>query len=595
MLWRPAIVLATLASATNAQKPAVWLSAVRNAVGGCCNIKEGNVSGALATGAYTSGVEETGWDVIDISTDPAVSAADAGFAAGLIEGFATQSRIYDAFTNFAAFFFPNMTRTVANGCVLSYIEEQNAWMEQMANAACTKQASKASPDNCTYWQNVAASVAQAQGVWAGYLAAAPASQVLSWHQVYQLANAGDMEDLLNAFPDADCPVSARPSWRQAQEHSLAHGERFGFRASQGDATIVPLSELQDPYSVPPSVRRASHCSGFLRYVPAGTVPSQSGPILLSGHTTFNMYPFMLRVYKMYRMPLPGAAAQVTSFSSRPGDLHSKDDWYVLSSNLTVMETSLSVFDRSIYRSLTPQSVPCWVRVSVANRLASSAPAWAEVFSRYPSGTHNNDWIVGDWNALPKANEAPSNLAWRLEEMPGIVEAWDATPSLVDSGFLFSVNIPNNSIIFNVSGYNRTGYSLLTDPRANIFRLNGPAVHNISALQALMTSNDYKTDPIAKGNPCNAISARCDLPGADGSSHEPYAFGGIDCKLADNAHMAAKAAGPTARVQSGPTHFGGNPVFSFANWSSVPHSGMPETWPFTFEELTSATAGLFPWR
>jgi hypothetical protein len=593
---RSLIAVVAALVAVRAQKAPRWLSAVRDGSGVCCDVESGNVSGAMAIGAYTSGVEETGWDVMDITTDPALSAADAGFAAGIIEGFATQPRIYAAFENFVAFFFKNTNRTVANGCVLSFVEEQTVWMDEMAVLACTKQAVLGSPDNCTYWSNVAASVAQARGIWAGYLLASPADQALSWHQVYQLANAGDLEDLLNAFPDSKCPIVDRPSWRDVHASRDGAPTPPGFQAPQADAPLVPVTELQDPYAVPPLVRSASHCSGFLRYVPStrtSTGATASAPQLLSGHTTFNQYPFMLRVYKMYRMRLPGVVAELTSFSARPGDLHSKDDFYLLSSNLTVMETSLSVFDRSIYSVLTPLSVPCWIRTSAANRLAASAPEWAEIFSRYPSGTHNNDWIVGDWNALPQGSEAPTNLAWRVEEMPGVVEAWDATPNLIEAGFLFSVNIPNNSVIFNVSGYNATGYNLKTDPRANIFRRDGPGVLNISSLQALMTSNNYKTDPFAKGNPCNAISARCDLPGAAGTTHNPYTFGGIDCKLADNARMAPKPQGPTARVQSAPTHLGGAvPVFSFANWSQVEHAGMPETWPFVFEELTSMTSGLW---
>jgi len=49
----------------------------------------------------------------------------------------------------------------------------------------------------------------------------------------------------------------------------------------------------------------------------------------------------------------------------------QDDFYLLDSGLVVMETSLAVFKKSLYETLTPKSVPCWVRVNVANRLAKS--------------------------------------------------------------------------------------------------------------------------------------------------------------------------------------------------------------------------------
>lgn len=37
----------------------------------------------------------------------------------------------------------------------------------------------------------------------------------------------------------------------------------------------------------------------------------------------------------------------------------------------MLETSLAVFNKSLYERLTPRSVPCWVRVNVANRLANT--------------------------------------------------------------------------------------------------------------------------------------------------------------------------------------------------------------------------------
>lgn len=52
---------------------------------------------------------------------------------------------------------------------------------------------------------------------------------------------------------------------------------------------------------------------------------------------------MLRVMKTYHFPSRDerVGSQWFTFSSRPGDLISKDDFYVLSSGLVVMETSLA--------------------------------------------------------------------------------------------------------------------------------------------------------------------------------------------------------------------------------------------------------------
>jgi len=537
----------------------VWFSAVRKPDGSCCQVISGKASDAVAWGAYTKGVETTGWDIMEVATNSSAPSQDAGFAAGLLEGYATQPRIYAAFENFAAFFFPKANRTVANACVLDFVEAQWAWMEQQVAGACPG-------DNCTYWQHVGVSLQQARGVHAGYLLAAPAAQALSWQQVYQLTNAGDLEDLLRAFPDDSCPQEGPGGWRAARD------------AIQ-DPSAAEWAALADAGSVPVGVRLGMHCSGFVR------LTGGASPDILTGHTTFNALEFMLRVYKVYNMPIAGAVARVSSFSARPGDLHSKDDWYALSSNLTVIETSLTVFNRSSYAALRPATVPCWVRVSVANRLGASAPGWAGVFTAHASGTHNNDWIVTDYNALGRGPGAP--LAHRVEEMPGVVRSWDASPALRADGFLFSVNIPNDTLIDVVSGYSRTGLNLTTDPRARIFRRDAHGVTDLPSLRDLMTSNRYQTDPISAGDPCNAISARCDLPAADGSRHTPYAFGGIDAKLINRANLVDPE-GPIALVQSGPSH-AEQPAFSFAQWESVPHAGMPERWDFSFETIQPVTS------
>ncbi len=55
----------------------------------------------------------------------------------------------------------------------------------------------------------------------------------------------------------------------------------------------------------------------------------------------------------------------------------------------MIETLLSVVNMSIYDVITPRSILSWMRVMVANRMASSGKQWIEVFSKYNSGTYNN--------------------------------------------------------------------------------------------------------------------------------------------------------------------------------------------------------------
>jgi hypothetical protein len=68
-----------------------------------------------------------------------------------------------------------------------------------------------------------------------------------------------------------------------------------------------------------------------------------------------------------------------------GDLESKDDFFLLNSEMVVIETSLTIFNKTLYKQLTPQSVPVWIRCQVANRMARNASEWVSLFSLYNSG------------------------------------------------------------------------------------------------------------------------------------------------------------------------------------------------------------------
>ena len=108
---------------------------------------------------------------------------------------------------------------------------------------------------------------------------------------------------------------------------------------------------------------------------------------------------MLRVFKSYFIPLSNPLVKVKTimFSSRPGDLRSKDDFYILDNNLVVLETSLNNYNRSNYNSLDSATLPCWLRVLVANRISSNGKEWSNAFLSFHSGTHNNQWLVVDYN------------------------------------------------------------------------------------------------------------------------------------------------------------------------------------------------------
>lgn len=68
-----------------------------------------------------------------------------------------------------------------------------------------------------------------------------------------------------------------------------------------------------------------------------------------------------------------------------GFLESLDDFYILSSGLVLLQTTNSVYNKTLLKLVTPQSLLAWQRVRVANMMANDGRQWAEIFSKYNSG------------------------------------------------------------------------------------------------------------------------------------------------------------------------------------------------------------------
>ena len=82
---------------------------------------------------------------------------------------------------------------------------------------------------------------------------------------------------------------------------------------------------------------------------------------------------MLRIFKTYNFHLnnPSVKNKNISYSARPGDLESKDDFYIIGQRLAVIESSLNNYNHSMYSFIQKQALPVWMRVNIANRFATS--------------------------------------------------------------------------------------------------------------------------------------------------------------------------------------------------------------------------------
>jgi len=63
---------------------------------------------------------------------------------------------------------------------------------------------------------------------------------------------------------------------------------------------------------------------------------------------------------------------------------------------------------------------------MANHAANSGKEWYEIFSKFNSGTYNNQYMILDYKLFEPYNALKNNTLWIIEQIPGEVAGEDAT-------------------------------------------------------------------------------------------------------------------------------------------------------------------------
>lgn len=488
--------------------------------------------GGVAFGTYNDTIETTGWGVLHLETNPSYPDPIQAYAAGYLEGALTQPRIYEMYENLLEYFFPNETAVPDD--IQSWFMSQDAWMRSMIGS---------NPDS-TYWQAVNLILSQYDGLVAGYSKHSNGESLDI--SAFQLLNGcGDVLDLIPAINE-----TKRTEW-----HNLT------------------------PKEFKRKVSLAGHCSVLIKLT--GDYSD-----LFMGHSAWFTYSSMLRIFKYYNLRFTSsfAASHQIAFSSYPGFLESLDDFYMMDSNLVMLQTTNVIFNQSLYDVVTPNSLLAWHRVRVANLLANSGETWANAVSQYNSGTYNNQYMIVDTKEFTPGQPLGPNVLWVVEQIPGLVESADVSDHL-ERGYWPSYNVAFFPTIYNLSGYPEmvelygvdSSYQLA--PRAQIFRRDQGNVVDFESYQYIMRYNDYPSDPYARGDPDFAICSRYDF-GADA-----IPAGCIDTKVTNYNRslslLAEAVSGPT-------TQDGVFPPFSWANFPEDPHFGEPEVYDFGFVSMAPKT-------
>jgi len=429
---------------------------------------------------------------------------------------------------------------------------------------------------------------------------------LTKDQMYQIAMQADMNDLLPAFSAGPLTISTNSDQKQKNEF---------------EKEIMKINKTLDKEKIEKHIKYegflgGKECSAYVKY-------NKNTQNLISSHSTHNLYTLMNRIYKHFDFNIKFNNEKINSyrFSSRPGDLNSKDDYYTLSNNMVIMETSLHIWDLSIYKNLKIETVPKWIRINIANKLANSNLQWIELFFKHNSGTHNNQWLIVDYKKFEdyllkdqrsnyfneksikenssdlysfgiKSKDFVENLSFLnennhsmkmfqrrkifdilhlIEQIPVLDRAYfkDFSEELIREGYIASYNAPYFDEVINLAGYkinNKTDY--FTANRNILFKKFSKNIETIEDVKILMRFHDEK-------DICDTIAPRCDLV-------QDRPFGAIDAKITDlNLLKEMKS-----NILYGPPHIKGvSEPFNFTlKYNNFSHLGIPEYFDFDWIEV-----------
>lgn len=486
-------------------------------------------SNVAAYGTYDVELLNTGWNVLDIHAGYGNETSNERlmYAAGYLEGTLTAKDIHDHYLNMRPVFLGGRSEEVVKR-VEEFLTKQLEWSRQKVKENDGKDA---------FWRHVGYVLAQLDGLHDGYKQAAETEWQTDYFVVLMLNAVGDLIDLMHKVDPEN-----RPHYDEMHP-----------------ADLLQYVSLQ------------GHCSALVKTTGAYED-------LFLGHSSWFVYSATLRIYKHYDFNLKDdtTAAKKMSFSSYPGFLESLDDFYLMDSQVALLQTTNNVFNMSLYELLTPESLLAWQRVRIANHMAHSGEEWYQAFKKENSGTYNNQYMVIDLKKIHLGQNVEDNALWVVEQIPGLVEGADQS-AILRAGYWPSYNVPFYEEIYARSGYpefvkkHGLDFSYQLAPRAKIFRRDQATVKDLKSFQHILRYNDYTHDSYSEENPCNTICCRGDL-----DSRSPKSSGCYDTKVAD----FKMALSLQSLAINGPTLGDNLTPFSWSGpFANTSHIGLPDKYKF----------------
>ena len=374
----------------------------------------------IARGRYTKSLDTIGWSRLFIETFDNCPSEIQSFAAGYIEGKLTAKNILEFYQNLIGI---HAEEAKELNQVFDYYEKVEKFIRKKTSKMNLTTGYGSNDGNINkdleYWITVALVQAQTDGLYAGYNNIMSKVSPLTFAQIYFINADGEVPELLTVFKArAEAAAAANgntnkynSNYNTNKSSAINIDTKFSFKQKPAKEKYSKFSKeylyknfgTKNPELLWNKLMLHSHCSALIKC----DFSSNSLNDILIGHTTWDSYSEMHRVFKIYDFKFNlfnKFKHSLIMFSSYPGTLTSTDDFYMLNSKIAVVETTLEILDRELYNKYVPEAeghVPNYIRISIANRLASTGKEWTEVFKRNNSGTYNSQWIIVDYQQLKK--------------------------------------------------------------------------------------------------------------------------------------------------------------------------------------------------
>ncbi|GAQ78920.1 Phospholipase B domain-containing protein [Klebsormidium nitens] len=530
-------------------------------------VPNGGEDHACASGVYQREYTNLGWNFLQITTGASCPDPDQAYAAGFVEGALTWEMTWDHWQN---------TKDA-----LSASDELPAFLAANDKYVSGEIAAEHLNSSEAFWWQVSLVLEQLKGLAAGYNSYASTSKKLTLDDFLRMNSDGDFYDLI-------------PALKLKKKDSVGGhlARKFGALRQTVERTLGINTGRTEPNvnfdDEDLTLRGQQKCSALVKVMPDFSE-------IFVAQAAFSGLEELLRIYKLYDFAFHTTAKSAdvipgrrSAFSSYPAHVISGDDFYLISSGIVAVETTIGTFNDDLYRNgITPEgSVFEWLRNMVANRLATSAEQWTSIFSQHNSGTYNNQWLIVDFNLFEPGEPLKDGTLYVLEQYPGYIAAYDATEELRTANYFASYNTPHNKTAYELAGYpamvTKFGdfYTVENSPRAHLFAREHVKVTDIDSFKHTVRYNDFKNDPLGRCANCTppyngefGISSRGDLNVANGSypfkavSHRDHAS--LDAKVTSGAlfksFSSIVVAGPTCDQQ---------PPFdwSTSDFNYLPHQG-----------------------